>query len=1848
MKRMIGRRAVAALLALMLSVMPVSAYAALRDDAPAYNEEILSALEQIAGSEAGGKEYYAALQKYDLLDEDGDPVESWSIRMEGKKVTLEELRALLSGDYDEDELVFVGQQSVTLGELDTILQIEDYLAHLRETYFEPKAWTQEQLDSFDSLVAQINETGIEISSAAAEADAEETSTISSGVQHSARVSVTAGSASGTFAVSLTGAAEGQEVSFTWTALSASQEDSGSGTVTLTAGADGTDSSTISVTLAENSALHSSAAPVYHLKLDDIQNALFSNGSEAMSVQATATAPVSEANMPTGVQTVSRVLKTTEADSITDDPSVNGSTMFETQLIFSSMGAAGNALLWKLPSKVKISGTSTLLAADDTTRSTDSWQEQFKGDGQYYGYARLHLYNGSSESSEIVGLDCGYPLRESGYPDPETVVSLPTAVSGENNKEEASLTTQSFGTYWTLKGAFPMVALTKRTTGSDTSYEVHYRAYRPLTVTLTLTDATAPTVTAISAPKGAYYPGQTVPVTVTFSEPVNAANATVKFSNDENTGHFAAEKATGGYSNKLTFLYTVKGTDAAGLSVTGVTATDTSGNELKDTYDTQKTVTGVTLQTPFRSAAIDSITAALSASGDALDVSVQISKDKTLTAWLAGDMQSTDGGFTPESLKAYYGGKEYDLIAESDTNITGGTLTASLPIDRNTSEAAKTHVVELKLGGSLLIGRYAAVTEPGVTYVTAEDLTATLDILTSTGTKYVFADAAAPTITVGEDTPTIQPFFTLKSGTYTYGDTAKTTVKGAADEEEADFVWASSNEAVAKVQKNGGSITVVPTGQSGTAQITLTARNGGSKAATVTASYDIYVQGDTGPEDSQKGSSTLTFKASDTSFLTIPVRDVFMEDGQSLTLHWTSNLTAFTVTAARGETTKTYTATGTSVTIPGGDLKYDYKSGGNTLTVTVSATSDTATYSDTATIHINASPAQVALEPLETYYVLDTAGTVPIKWSVENLDRAQSGDCFKLLITRDGEKVAEVTDKDSSSYSLTIPKFTASTSDPTSYRQVYTVTVQARNGTDSSWSYDSFLLYVYDADALKLMVNGKEAGDERTLSNREKVSHMSQAQLLALGRDIYLKDIISVNYGEYAWSELADQIAWSSSSSTVASVNYPLGSSYADIDRLSTASYRPTSEFGLSGLTDGTTTVTATHKLTGMADRVDVGVETLKDRLYLFQTYPQAETTLTFQVYTNAGKTATEPVTTQSDATGAAAYYAEYGIASDVYFQTTAADGHLYTGTYYLEALESGEGDWTQLERYPCNTLQLRRAAYAYLYLKDPDGTPYTGKVTFRGGVYVNGTYQQSARFGLNSTTADQKGDEDTTVTLGADGRLEVVMDPTQWDLPNKTLSANDSISYVFEISQSGDGCYPVFVTIDATVNEAAYVGSGEAVVTFRKNPEAGKHPFIAAQTVQYSDYGTPTSLLDCTDTIGPGTTLPSAELSTTVLWWGEEKSSQAPNRLQLYLADSRLPLCSEAGTYEQSSTAYPFSDCVVTTYTVTLDQTSLTGLLDTGKEAGLVLEYYRDGATLARQETLPFRLCSMIGAQSIETDSSVRTQILAMTDQTDTNSDDLANLPEGSGITDTIVLKTLQLLVSDDYDTSVKNKVLSVQVAPTASPNRFLALLQLNIGTMSSWDEHVTGVYSTSETGDSLWYKNPFRLGDVMRLTGVWSTQKWQEYNAAELQKVEDHDAIIDFDYQFGGWMECYIEYNAFGKWEFKGLSGKFALGGGVNATWLWNVMAGPVPLTFSIKVGGTAEVTCEAVEVSYRNTYEGMTVIDTDTDWLTKLRLYFYVGAFGGVGVDLSLFAAKVGIYGQLNFDLIFEWLRRPYLDDR
>ena len=138
------RIVVAVLTALLLfDASPIPAMASVLSNAPAENEQILSELGSIAGSEDEAERYYELMERYGLLDEDGNPVESWTIQMDGKDVTLDEIRATLAGDYDAAKTVTVDGTPVTLGDLDTMLQIEDYVAHVKETYFSGQEWTQE-------------------------------------------------------------------------------------------------------------------------------------------------------------------------------------------------------------------------------------------------------------------------------------------------------------------------------------------------------------------------------------------------------------------------------------------------------------------------------------------------------------------------------------------------------------------------------------------------------------------------------------------------------------------------------------------------------------------------------------------------------------------------------------------------------------------------------------------------------------------------------------------------------------------------------------------------------------------------------------------------------------------------------------------------------------------------------------------------------------------------------------------------------------------------------------------------------------------------------------------------------------------------------------------------------------------------------------------------------------------------------------------------------------------------------------------------------------------------------------------------------------------------------------------------------------------------------------------------------------------------------------------------------------------------------------------------------------------------------------------------------------------------
>ena len=477
------------------------------------------------------------------------------------------------------------------------------------------------------------------------------------------------------------------------------------------------------------------------------------------------------------------------------------------------------------------------------------------------------------------------------------------------------------------------------------------------------------------------------------------------------------------------------------------------------------------------------------------------------------------------------------------------------------------------------------------------------------------------------------------------------------------------------------------------------------------------------------------------FLTVPesLRTTTVRGGQPATVLWSSNLTEknrdnaagvedldsvetiFTLTlykagdfdesaggpkeGAQGEALDPVVSSmkdvKSSALIPADKIPY---ANGQPYYVTISAT-DNATgkpYTSWAKIEVQSPPAVVELARPSSLYITDEVDTLPLTWSLANFNG--DGKEFRLVITNNTTSAVQGTDVNAGNQS---GSFTMNIADVTNgYRDTYTVEVAAKNATDSTWSYDSFVIYVYDRVALQqFVVDGKDTanGSAITLSNGEKEyiqklidsqnSTAAQQAVWDTGRDISLTADVSMD-PDNPWLEVPDQFAWSAQDTTTASrtgqtdatLNYQQGALYEDITRYQRTSYGPTAEFRLSGLSDGTTKVTAEHVNTGTVAELIVNVDTLQDKLFLFQFTPAVETTLR---YTN-GDGVQKEVTSMAD--GRAAIYEESGIQGDVYLESQQGDTE-YFGTLYNENLVSSEKDSTQLEDTKASYVQWNGASF---------------------------------------------------------------------------------------------------------------------------------------------------------------------------------------------------------------------------------------------------------------------------------------------------------------------------------------------------------------------------------------------------------------------------------------------------------------------------------------------------------------------------------------------------------------------------
>ena len=1415
-----------------------------------------------------------------------------------------------------------------------------------------------------------------------------------------------------------------------------------------------------------------------------------------------------------------------------------------------------------------------------------------------------------------------------------------------------------------------------------------------------------------------------------------------------------------------------------LSGTGANGRSVTVSLGSEGWQPGQTAPDVKLETPNPLAAFTSYTVEVQ-TGDAnlpqAVVNVGLSDNEKATLWVINDLAENENKTTRFQAAVALEGKTaeewepFTPVKNESGTVTG--LTATVPLEYNTTGSEQTVLVDFLLDSegsgelAVMMGQCIGATVSASVPVASADIKPVLTVTPS-------GEGAQPaTYRPGDSPPTLYAqqdnaltlSFTLAGNNYTWGDMKKVSYydeDGQLADDTAHFAWQSSNPAVARVTVDSeGRASLTPTGQSGSVELTLVAINGSM-------------------DDATSAAIAVNFAVGWDPFLMIPSsgRSLTMRQGQDVTINWSSNLcqknetggadggfaaTTFHVSAYAGQepagkafwtaelTTSDTERSISSATIPWKDLAAIYDEDERYFTVTVYAEyqgekygtypKDDGTFGGntaTAVVKMISRPAAVVLDlPDGGLYQTDggSGKKLTLTWQLNNFDTVGDGAGFELYVASTNKNfgtltVDTVTEGLKEEYTLELPAVALDPNNPTSYRDSYTITVKAKNAADSQWSSSSYVLYVYSDSALRILVGGEEPGSSIKMSNVEEVAKLwgsggdnGSAAIVALGRDIKLRDVISINYGEYSWAELDDQIKWSSSKSAVATVNYQQGTLYENIENFSYVSYRPTTEFVLSGLTTGTTTVTAEHARTGIKDSVDVEVETLRDKLYLFQCYPNnVATTLTYEEYTDNSKKTTTKKTVTSNDKGEAAIYAPYGIAGNVYCQSVVKqeDGTelTYLGTIYNSSLVSSETDSTKLQLYPVNTLQLRQAAYADIYLKKPDGTNYVGQVTVTGGVYRQGEYcdpenTAGVLLGLQGDKPSEGAGGETaqTVTLTADdkGHLRITMDLSQFRSESHTddVQAGEKLWYIFQLLP-GDGTsaqyQPILLRVDASLNSDDVTASGDKIVAWEENPnKTGSTytaaPFVAMQTIQYSEKDTAAraDVRRSTGNVGPSTTFPQAWMTTTVMWWGEDSAADSSRANTVRLRDTTGK---EVPQQASQKITYPFSQYAFTENVVRLDQSGMTSWgVELYKKRSVNAELLPDGSNVSRSIALPFHIVNMIGAEKAEESKVLENTANDIKGSLNTNAD-MSN-------SDFLMGLGMSLLAQKGANYDSSQDTFAVRLYATSDPTVFRAFFCLNVGNMSSGG-NVSGVYpnytnseemgfaqtgSATEMGDLDVMPNLFNIIDMAKGNYMKNTQK-------EADKAYDGKRIRNFSFDVGGYFEADIVYNAEkGQWECLPVSGGFHGGAGVSFSWYVNTVLAIVPVNISLTLGATLELRMDMQRGNYytvtgdsavkelndkitavKNVEQALENAQTEeektaltaqlqeltkdfentlatdiytenysSDYLTTLRIFLYARVFAGLGFDVSVLAFKVGLFGQLNVDLNFEWLNRSYLEE-
>ena len=1844
---------------MVLTMLPTAAFAAVSDslgNTPEENQTILEQLSALTGSSSD--QVLSMLNALGLLDEDGNFKVDQTITLDGQVLTLAAVMELLENPAtDLTRIADVDGTPVALGDLKTMIQIEQELQRIKDTYFSGREFTGEALENLNSLMEQLELQGISLQYSASATKPEGVETVDMRGMMSQTLEDLANNSwdSGTFTVysgkpvgfsyriqkgQLSEYITGVEVSIGETSKVVEQSD-GSYKLTYDVGTTfslGGWKITVKVTTKggnpawlENS--YSYGDLLGMIEFYDAENLVFYDGAGyADHCQLKLIKTV-------GVPAIKTSMRAPNYEEKHENTNVIYSDMFIPLLAneYTVGGGANNQDFVELSDTIRIldGARNSVLPSDsdpfyqpyqidasikfDWTRNVTA----YTGDAPYgwyqdQPYAPFYLTEYKFNGDSLDLSDNRMKARNCTINKGETVnISLQSTTQNRGDQQ-----------YW-----LPFRLYMKVNQICGTQYSS--ATVNTSNVTAKLVDTDKPIIQSVTAPAGTYASGQHVPITVTFSEFVDLRSARVTINGEEYT---AAALSMNDYGVTAMLWYPVQDTDATTVTVNGMTGVeDFFGHELDTAHYPSEPITDVTLESVLMRNAPTALTADY-ANGKA---------SFTMQANMA------------EAYKTVY--SNYHTPAGTDPKEAPFRLKLR---DNTTDETIHLQVYLDTESGGFTVSDYEIAPPSDF------DRTYTVTLQANEGTKadpdWVNVHPLTRQFTVAKKVPVSKVNVVPEANEAGYTISLATTVRPTLQAkvfgkngETASYTtgkWSSSDPLIATINEDTG--LVATTGAKvGSVTFTFTADNGTEDTA----------------DDVKGESKPYTVTAGDSLALVIPGNaSIVTRLNQPATVLWSSNAALmaqgkefnYRIELYEGNhkneaalsglnPVATYTASKDKNSVRIEENVLSKLSNGNTPAYTVlvsmphpNAEGEDVRLSALAWIIVQAPPATAKLTPPKSIYLKDTDDSVNFNWSVENATTAASQQPT-LTITRvtEDNNTTKVVDSErlsgtSGRYSLSLQRVKDG-----NLKDTYQVVLSVENPGESP-STDSFPLYVYDADALKVQDDKGHTISKLTMDNTSKVSGTlptETAEILQLRQELGLIEYIGINYDEYGWNSFKDGIQWLSSNNNAISVNYKQGGLYEDIKNFSFDSYLPETKMALSGLANGSATVTATHAATGMSAAVQVTAKTLQNKFYLFQLTPAAETTLQ---YTD-GKGVPKTVTTNRD--GVLALYEPNGIASEVSLRSGSGTD-IYLGTIYKENLRSGERDATKLQLYPLNTFSLRRVARASVTLITPGGDPLANKtVTVRGGVYKNGGYCETALLGSRAG-ALVSGITGDTYTTDAAGNITVCLDSTQFwsaekgESSNTALSALDQLEYILEISAiDGDKYYPLLLTVNGKLGVDDVMRTAEGIVSLESVPAEEKNkPFIVAQSVDYGlANGQKVDVRSSTGKIGPNSSFKTASLHTTMFLWGEDIANAKNYSLKLADEYGVLPAAQSSSTKQ-----YPFSSIPVVENDLTLTEATMTtsGWIADGKDVGMKTQLSLNGSLL-QEKIMPFRVVDLTRVPKVTEDDRVTGILATMGESSGVSQVDFG------GVGDSNILKVLTGRL-DDLSGPVNSSVFKMIITPSEDPSVFRAMIWAGYNTleMEDMDYSEDGVALGANVLTQNLEVGVPGTGDLSQMAqGTYDPKGDYKTNS-----LADNVTSTDLNLQLEGFYEAEIRYNAEKKeWEVFTVGGGFTAGVGVGFTFSVNAMAGPVPLTATFELGGAIQLDFRTA-VRYGQQGQGTELAWSNptatavNDFLTTLRINAYVHAFGGIGFDYSVVALKIGLFGNLDVDSQNKFLSRTYLADK